>query len=90
MGASDFLSGRGPRLGSRVLADFTLARRTSEPATAGHRPQVLQRSRGATQLSLFDHLEPPGNTVLPVAIDPATGVDPRVAPSPDDPTRPAD
>jgi hypothetical protein len=85
MGASDFLSGRGPRLGSRVLADFMLARRAHEPDSAGHRPQVLQRSGGPTQLSLFDHLEPRSNAIDLPPTDPVSGTDTVAVEPPADP-----
>lgn len=83
MGASDFLSGGGPRFGARVLADSTLVRRSNEPDAAGRRPPVLQRSRGPTQLSLFAHLEPRSNPIDAADVDVATGADPLAADLPD-------
>ncbi len=84
MDSSDFLSGRGPRPGSRVLADPTPGRRAHESVTAGRRPPVLQGSRRPTQLSLFDS---PGHRGYPIdtpETGEAFGDDSRAVASPDE------
>ncbi len=90
MGASDFLSGGGPRLGARVLSDFTLARRSNGPETAGRRPLVLQRQQGPQQLSLFGHLEPRTGAIDSPEGDPAIGDDPVADARPEASTRTGD
>lgn len=74
MGASDFLSGGGPRAGTRVLADSALGRRPSEPDTSGRRLQVLQRHGAPTQLSLFSLIESRSHRIDPADTDSASGI----------------
>lgn len=90
MGASDFLSGGGPRFGSRVLSDAAQTRRSGAPDLAGRRPQVLQRSHGPTQLSLFSQLEPRSNPVDAPEADLASRDDPPAGETPEGSTRTGD
>lgn len=84
MDSSDFLSGRGPRPGSRVLADPTPGRRAPESVMAGRRPPVLQGNRRPTQLSLFDSHGHHGDPIDIPETGEAFGDDSRAAVPPDE------